>query len=76
MAAKKKINVLIEYLTGTCHSLDEGCRHCDYAGGEDDLTKEERSYLDEHIGCCDLCGWWDERGCINDEEICDDCNNG
>lgn len=62
---------LIEYLKGTCNSLDVGCAVC--LLDIDDIDYEK---LDEEIFCCEECSWW----CTVDESshseanICIDCN--
>jgi hypothetical protein len=67
----KHIDELIDYLRGTAHSLAEGCVACGLS--EDHLTDGERAYLNEHIICCELCGWWEEAGEVNDDQQCDQC---
>lgn len=71
MCALNRIETLVDYLRGTCHSLAEGCVTCGFT--EDDLTDGERAYLDEHIIQCELCSWWEDSGEVDDNQLCDQC---
>jgi len=62
------IHILINELNGTCESilsmLPDGME-------EEDLTEQDTQEIDDHIFCCEGCGWW----CEIDEqcEQCDHC---
>lgn len=66
-----RVRDLIDYLQGTCHSLQEGLEQM----GIDDLTQEEHEVLDGEIFCCETCDWWCERGEESQESHnnCTDC---
>ena len=65
---------LIEYLQGSCKTLNEGVSDItDGVFNEDDLTKNQIEEIDNEIFCCSNCGWWcelsdqseDGENCIN-----------
>lgn len=69
---RDKMNELIEYLLGSCKSLQTGMDAC----GIDELTSKEEEYLDSEIFLCDSCGWWEEvseRNDLNGDALCNDC---
>ncbi len=74
MIRENEINLIIEYLEGTINSLDTACEIYGL-DGEDNLTKEEFKYIDEHIYCCSNCGWWKEIGDNDEDNNCEDCQN-
>ncbi len=59
VVSDEKVDELIEYLQGTCHSLFEGCVACEFS--EEDLTLDQFNEIDSRIFSCDNCGWWYER---------------
>ena len=64
---------VIDYLQGTCHSLDYGLCMC---GKEfDDITAAEWSLLEDEIFQCEECSWWCPLGEAADgyETVCDEC---
>lgn len=66
---------IIEYLRGTCRSLEEACQMSETT--EDALTPEQLGELDDELFLCDSCGWWcgmDEM--YNEDGVCDDCFDG
>lgn len=71
--AEDRITILIDYLKGTCHSLDDACETFGFQ--EDDLTPEELEQLDEEIFCCGTCDWWHEsdEACGYDANMCESC---
>lgn len=75
---RNKLMEIIEYLRGTCQSADEVFEKFDT--NFDDITLEEARVIDEHIFCCDACGWWCETSEMSedwedyaDEPVCEDC---
>lgn len=63
---------VINYLKGSCKTLDEACNAC---GIEfEDLNHE---HLDSEIFQCWSCGWWYEIGELSDmeDQICKECAN-
>lgn len=76
---KNQIDELIQYLQGSCETLDDGIRAVlgdEYS--EDDLTDEDRQTIDGELFLCAVCGWWYEVCEMSedeDEQICNDCND-
>jgi len=74
----RNINELIDYLQGTCKSLEEGCQEV-FGISSDELTVKETNDLDMAIFLCEECGWWFEISEMSDElngeQICNDCHN-
>ena len=74
---KIDITALIEYLQGSCKSLQEGIRAIsDEEFTEDDLTSADYEEIDNEIFECIECGWWHEVGDMSedaDENICIEC---
>lgn len=72
------INRVVEYLQGSCESLDSAIELL-FSGTEfEDLTEEDLSTLDNAILNCPSCGWWVDSGEMGEtvegyEEVCDDC---
>jgi len=58
------IKETIEYLKGTCNTLDD-----------EDFTIEELTLLDDEIFLCDICNWWCEvcEMSETDHAVCTDC---
>lgn len=67
----KRIEILIEYLQGTCKSFSEGCIECGI--NEDNLTIEELGDFDSELFCCADCDWWYESCEESDDGICYNC---
>lgn len=76
MSTISKADELVQYLQGTCKSLDEGVRE---VYGEDfdvnELSDEDTSHLDQEIFLCDTCGWWCEICEEDGEGNCQDCHD-
>jgi len=79
---EEQLTEIIDYLQGTCKSLEEGISaildiECENA--DEYLTLEQFYYIDEHIFLCDTCGWWCEVGdfSANDEDymVCSECGD-
>ena len=69
------IDLLISSLQGTCQSLDETIKQVygeEY--GEDIMSEEDRSTLDNEIFKCETCDWWCEIGDQDSEGNCLDCS--
>lgn len=70
---------LIEFLTGSCDTLDEGISSVlgeDYS--ESDLSKSNLEQIDGEIFLCDLCGWWyevEEKTEHHGDAVCESCSN-
>ncbi|MAX51627.1 MAG: hypothetical protein CMH22_16135 [Methylophaga sp.] len=67
----EKRAALLEYLAGTCNSLDDAVDELgvDYAEACEVLAEEE-------LQICETCGWWSETSemeIIDDEYVCHDC---
>lgn len=73
------INRLIEYLQGTCNSLDGALSDLYPNMDHMDLTSEDHDSIDNEIFLCDTCNWWCEIGdsCTETENCggvnCTDC---
>ena len=76
----EQINELIDYLQGTCKSLDQGIYEL-FDIDHSDVTNDMAMYnqIDNAIFNCGRCGWWCEVGdwIIQEEfcgeEICSQC---
>lgn len=71
-----ELNKMVNHLAGSTGSLDE---YINDEFSEDEgvcsLDRESTDYIDEHMFCCENCGWWclaDEMS-IYDDGVCDDC---
>lgn len=72
-----KLEGLVDYLLGTCQSLDSGLNTI--LGLEfEDLTIEDLYFIDDRTMNCSECGWWVETYYMDEEEgdICEDCAEG
>ena len=62
----KSADEIINYLVGTCNSFDPS-----------EYSDEIVSEVDNHIFCCEECGWWCEMSEMSDDEehdwTCSDC---
>ena len=70
------LDTLIEYLKGTCKSMQEGVNSLYEGMDEDDLAMSDIEAIEEEIGNCSRCGWWVEVNEINEvdsEQVCDGC---
>lgn len=69
------IHTLIEYLQGTCNSLQAGVEQCYEGMDESDLSKEDLEAIDNEIFCCETCNWWYEICEASEEDgVCNDCH--
>lgn len=63
-----------EALLGTCNSLDD---NIELVFGEGvtatDLDTTLLEEIDDITMECQVCGWWCETGFVNDEGVCEDC---
>lgn len=68
-----QINVIIEDLTGTCHSRGDTIEELTgYA--LDEIDPESLLEIDHWIFQCEECGWWCELSEMSDvDEICQAC---
>lgn len=67
-----RVDEVVNYLQGSCQDMD------DVATEEERNDPEFCRAVDDHIFCCDTCGWWCEIGEqseAEDDQICDDCFN-
>lgn len=74
---RDQIEELIQYLQGTCNSLDEGIVE---VLGEDydsmNLSSDNHNQIDNEIFLCETCGWWYElceESENEDERTCESC---
>jgi hypothetical protein len=73
--SREQISELIDYLQGTCNSLDDGIHAII---GEDfttlDLSSENHEQIDGEIFNCDTCNWWYEVSSQSEDgSNCEDC---
>ena len=75
-AANFDVDQLIQYLQGSCKTLEEAIRDS-YDMSEGDLTEQDTDKIDSEIFLCSTCGWWCEISEMkldsSDEQICGDC---
>lgn len=72
--SEEKLNELIEYLQGSCKTLQEGLN--DIFGedfDEDQLTEEDHQFIDDSIFNCETCGWWYEVADSTEDNNCISC---
>mgnify|MGYP000032380856 CR=1 FL=1 len=65
---------IVNYLEGSCNSLDEALTAYNMEELRDDGTF--LAFLDEQIFYCVACGWWctiDEECIVDDEQVCTEC---
>lgn len=67
------IEEVIDYLLGTCKSLDEGISEIYEDKDFTDLTLNQCTILDDNIMCCECCGWWVNSHEIDENNFCEDC---
>lgn len=74
----QQLQAIIEYLQGTCLTLQDAVEtitESEY--NEDDLTTEQHDFIANEIFLCDDCGWWCEVSEAAEHEdsdqICEDC---
>jgi len=67
---------LIEYLTGSCVTVDEAMNDL-FELSEDDITEGQEDVLNQEIFKCAQCGWWyefaEESGADDSDLICLEC---
>lgn len=74
----EQLNELVSALQGTCDELNSAINELfgdDYS--DDDLTEDDHNFIDNEIFHCDDCGWWYEvveQSEVEDEKVCNDCN--
>lgn len=69
-----EIQRVINYLQGTCQSLDEAMSALDM--NEDDITNENYDEIDNQIFRCETCSWWVESHEQDEEGNCTECAEG
>ena len=76
---KLQIDELVQYLQGSCETLDEGI--ITVLGKEyetSDLSNANVHQIDGEIFNCSICGWWFEVAEMSAEEsesVCFECHN-
>ncbi len=66
---------VIQYLTGTCKSLDEALQEL-YGVDDEVLTEADHEEIDGEIFRCSTCDWWFAVEEMADEGECEDCREG
>ena len=75
---RENIDELIQYLQGSCNSLDEGIQTILGDYDSTDLSPENCDQIDNEIFLCTGCGWWcevSEMSEEDDEQVCVECHN-
>ncbi len=72
---REEIELMWEFLDGTCHSIPVACE----ATGLPEYDDWEDRLLDINVEACSCCGWWHESCMLNYHEstgksFCDQCN--
>ncbi len=62
---------IAEDLRGTCKSLDEVL--ITFGLSFDGIPQELLGRLDDEVMECQVCGWWYETHDLNDDQICNEC---
>lgn len=75
---EKQLDDFIQYLQGTCMSMDEA--RVKFFKDEDvdeneDFTADQLDTICGEIGHCETCGWWVEVCEIDEEGNCQDCSD-
>lgn len=80
MVTSEQLTRIIEYLQGSCETLDNAIKTITENDelDEDCLTEEQLEEIDDHIFNCTTCGWWYEVGECSEsddgEMVCLDCD--
>jgi hypothetical protein len=74
MVSKKLTQELIEYLIGTCQSLDEGMSTLEI----EDEELIDLEMIDDQMFRCEECSWWCEAGTWSEwqDGVCNECSPG
>lgn len=76
--SEAQINQLINYLNGSCRSLEDGLNDLFELTSMSEVTNEQEmcDMVDDAIFCCDQCNWWCPQGTMSDKVdwTCTDCN--
>jgi len=69
-----KMNELVEYLQGSCKSLEDGLRTVLDDDGADmnSMSLEDCRELDDKIFNCEICNWWCDVGNTSSKQPDDD----
>mgnify|MGYP000188636058 CR=1 FL=1 len=76
----QKFEEFLQYIQGTCKTLDEAVQAV--YGEEfdsDSLSEEQTTALDNEHLLCPQCGWWvepSEMVEVSGEDVCSDCDDG
>lgn len=74
---RAKVQAIGEALLGTCESADTVAQRIFQDEGlsltDLDITLLEE--LDDITMQCECCGWWCEPGELNDNQVCNDCED-
>lgn len=70
---KIDVQKLIEYLQGTCNTLDSALDEL-FGCDSTEMTEDNHTELGLEIFLCEYCGWWCEISEVSDEDgVCMDC---
>ncbi len=76
MITNEQVDELIDYLRGTCKTLNEGTQDL-FEKDEEILSQSNLEKIDNEIFRCEQCDWWFDDSELNDNKgsnFCDDCN--
>lgn len=67
------IEAIIEYLQGSCSTLDQGVKAIHPEMSDEELNEDEHQQISQSIFCCDTCNWWFEAYEENENGNCEGC---
>ena len=71
------VQKVIDYLQGTCNSIDSAVNELYPDMNFEDLSGSDFNCIDNQIFECQTCNWWCEMSELaqdQDENICEDCH--
>lgn len=68
---RDQLHEVAAYLEGSTSSLDSILEQ--YNLVEDDLTERDKQELYALVTVCETCGWWCSTDELNEESVCQEC---
>lgn len=75
MITHKDIQEIANDLKGTARSLDALLAE-EYGTEFPEVPTELLDLLDQEVMQCVCCGWWEDSENINDDQVCEECEEG
>lgn len=75
MITHENIQKIANDLRNTALSLDDILVE-DYGTEFSEVPTELLDLLDEYVMQCVCCGWWEDSEKINDDQVCEECEEG